>query len=81
VIGKEEIEHRFGHHKATVEGPEATMPKHVEMREYFKGMALYLDMKLPDSREKSLVFTKLEEASMYSHKAIAKTAPLVEEHP
>lgn len=78
MIGQEEIEHRFGHHKATLEGAEATLPKHQELRETFKKVASFLDEKLPDSREKSLVFTKLEEASMYSHKAVAKLAPLEE---
>ena len=79
MIGNEEIEHRFGHHKATVEGPEATLPRHTELREYFKGFATFLDNKLEDSREKSLALTALEEASMWSHKAVAKSAPLLEE--
>lgn len=71
-----EIESMFGHHKATIEGPEATLPKHTELREKFKELALYLDEVLPDSRQKSIAFTELENASMRSHKAIAETAPL-----
>lgn len=78
-LGSDEIEHRFGNHAATVEGPNATLPKHQTMRAQYKAFAEYLDSELPDGREKSLVFTKLEEASMFSHKSIASQAPLAED--
>lgn len=78
-LGREEIEHRFGTHRATVEGEEATLPKHQDLRAAFKQFASTLDVALGDSREKSLAMTALEEASMWSHKALAKTAPLVDE--
>lgn len=77
MLGYDEIESRFGQHQATIEGPEATFPKHKELRRLFKTFATTLDEMLDDSREKSLVMTHLEDASMWSHKAIAKTAPLV----
>jgi hypothetical protein len=79
AIGKDEIESRFGTHKATVEGPEATMPKHKELRRRAVEFMTYLDEVLPDSREKSEAFTNFETGSMYAHKAIAKAAPLLEE--
>lgn len=79
MIGKSEIEHRFGFHKATVEGDNATLPRHRDLRKEFKEFAAMLDEALPESREKSLVFTKLQEASMWSHCAVAMDAPLVEE--
>lgn len=71
-----EIEGMFGNHKATIEGPEATLPKHKELRVKFKELAYFLDDVLPDGRQKSIAFTELENASMRSHKAIAETAPL-----
>lgn len=79
MIGREEIEHRFGFHKATVEGPEATLPKHRDVRLKFREFAEFLDEVLPKGRAKSVAFTELENASMWSHKAIAETAPVVRE--
>jgi len=79
MLGPDEIEHRFGFHKATVEGENATLPKHRETRLKFREFAEWLDVTLADSREKSLVFTALQEASMWSHCAIAMDAPLVTE--
>jgi hypothetical protein len=78
-MGPGEIEHRFGFHKATTEGPNATLPRHRYARTEFKAFAEKLDTILPDSREKSLVFTALQEASMWTHCAIAMDAPLVDE--
>lgn len=79
MIGNAEIEHRFGFHKATVEGDNATLPRHCTLRLRFKDFARMLDEVLPDSREKALVFTALQEASMWSHCAVAMDAPLVDE--
>jgi hypothetical protein len=75
-LSEEEIHNRFGFHKATIEGPEATLPRHAVLREVFLEMAEWLDEKLPDGREKDLALTALEEASMWSHKATARQAPL-----
>lgn len=77
-IGQKEIEHRFGFHKATIEGEEATKPLHTELRVQFKAFANELNSHIPEGREKSLLFTALEEASMWAHKAVANTAPLEE---
>lgn len=79
MIGKEEIEHRFGFHKATIEGENATLPKHRDTRLKFREFAEFLDEVLPDGRAKSVAFTELENASMWSHKAIAGLAPAIEE--
>jgi len=78
-IGPEEIEHRFGFHKATIEGTEATLPKHRDMRLLYREFAEKLDEILPPGRAKSVAFTNLEDASMWSHKAVAETAPVVTE--
>jgi hypothetical protein len=79
ALGAEEIENRFGFHKATIEGDDATKPKHADIRAAFKDFAEYLDDVLPDGRYKELMEDDLERASMWSHKAIAATAPLIDE--
>ena len=81
MIGREEIEHRFGFHKATIEGENATLPKHRDVRLMFREFAEFLDEVLPDGRAKSVAFTELENASMWAHKSIAETAPLIGEDP
>ena len=78
-VGTRELQNRFGFHKATIEGPNATAPTHSELREAFLEFAEYLDSILPNSRGKSLAFTELESASMWAHKAISEQAPLISE--
>ena len=79
MLGLEEIKNRFGFHKGTIEGPNATAPRHADLRTRFIIFGGSLDERLPDGRSKSLAMTALEEASMWAHKAIAETAPLVGE--
>lgn len=79
MIGREEIENRFGFHKATIEGDNATAPDHMLLRQLFKRFAERLDEILEDGREKTVAFERLEEASMWSHKGTAGRAPLVDE--
>lgn len=76
---EDEIEHRFGFHKATIEGPNATLPKHRELRLQFKHFANALNSILPEGRAKSVAFTELENAFMWAHKAVAELAPAIEE--
>jgi len=78
-LGAEEIEHRFGFHKATIEGENATLPLHRELRLAFSDFAEHLDTILVPGRAKSVAMTNLEDASMWAHKAIAETAPVVSE--
>ena len=79
MVGDEEIQNRFGFHKGTIEGPNATAPRHADLRTSFMGFATMLDDVLPDGRAKSVAFTELEAASMWAHKAIAEQAPIVQE--
>lgn len=79
ALGKDEIHHRFGFHKATVEGENATLPRHRDVRLKFMEFAQWLDVMVTDGRAKSVMFTELETASMWAHKAIAEEAPLVGE--
>lgn len=78
-LGSEEIEHRFGFHKATLEGENATLPKHRDTRLAFRKFAEELDKVLPAGRAKSVAFTELENASMWAHKSIAELAPAITE--
>jgi len=78
-LGAVEIEHRFGFHKATIEGDNATLPMHRDMRLAFREFAEFLDDVLPAGRAKSVAFTELESTSMWAHKAIAETAPVISE--
>lgn len=83
MVGPEEIENRFGFHKATIEGAEATTEIHRNLRYAFKAFAKTLDEILPDEypamRYKELAFEALEVSSMWSHKGIAQRAPLISE--
>lgn len=79
MLGSDEIENRFGFHKATIEGANATLPKHRDVRLKFREFAEFLDQIAPEGRAKSVMFTELENASMWAHKAIAETAPAVHE--
>lgn len=72
----EEILHRFGFHKATIEGQNATAPKHADLREEFIKFASHLNDVLPDGRYKDIVLEELEDVSMWAHKSIARTASL-----
>jgi hypothetical protein len=80
-VGREEIENRFGFHAATIEGENATKPAHRDVRLLFREFAEHLDHLLPDGRAKPVAFTHLEDASMWTHKAIAEQAPVVNEYP
>ena len=80
-VGAEEIENCFGFHKATIEGANATLPIHRDVRLLFREFAEKLDALLVDGRAKRVAFTELENASMWSHKAIAEQAPVVREAP
>lgn len=74
-VGSEELANRFGFHKGT----EVTGPLHQEVRHEYLRLAGLMDAILPDGRAKSIVMTKLDEAAMWSNKAIAEQAPLVVE--
>lgn len=78
-IGAEEIEHRFGFHKATIGGDNATAPKHQALRATFKDLAQYLDEELVPGRAKNVAFTHLEDVAHWAHKAVAEQAPTIQE--
>lgn len=75
-IENEEIKKRFGFHPAT----DQTRGLHQSVRQTFMETAEILSQILPESREKSLAFTALQEAAMWSNAAVAcNLAPQVDE--
>jgi hypothetical protein len=78
-LGRAEIEHRFGLHKATLEGENATVPVHRDIRRLFVELGVQLDALVPPGRGKATAFTQLQDASMWMHWAVAEQAPVVDE--
>jgi hypothetical protein len=64
-----EIVHRFGYHPANTD---ARIEAHEDIRALFCGVALEIDRLMPDSREKSVVMTKIEEAMFWGNAGIAR---------
>lgn len=62
------IEHNFTYHPPKPGQPQ----KYTDIRDFAKGLALLIDSTCPDSREKSLALTKLEESVMWANAAIAR---------
>lgn len=77
MIGQEEIDKRFGTHEATMEGEDATYPKHEQIRMAFIDFVNFLDQITPDGRAKSIMATHLEDACMWANKAVSYDAPLI----
>ena len=64
----EQIENNFRYHAPKEGQPQ----RYTELRDAAKTLALYIDHECPNSREKSLALTKLEEAVMWANAAIAR---------
>ena len=63
-----DIENRFTYH-----APKEGQPKKYEaLRSEAKDFAYMIELACPDSRERSLALTKLEEAVMWANAAIAR---------
>lgn len=65
----EKIEHNFKHHPP--KNQEAILA-HEAVRNECRHLANTLDTLVPDSREKSLAMTKLEEVMMWANAGIAR---------
>ena len=64
----EKIERAFTYH-----APKGNQPQRYEaIREKAKELAYLIDGLCPESREKSLAMTKIEEASMWANASIAR---------
>lgn len=64
----ERIENNFTHHQPTGDQPE----RHEQIRGKAKELAYLMDDLCPDSREKSLAMTQLEDAVMWANASIAR---------
>ena len=64
----EKIENNFKYHTPKEGQPE----KYTNIREKAKELAYLIQEVVPDSREKSLAFTKLEEATFWANAGIAR---------
>ena len=65
---KEQIENNFTYHSPKEGQPEI----YQKLRDKAKEFAYLIDECVPDSREKSLAMTKLEEAVMWANAGIAR---------
>ena len=64
----DDLENRFTYH-----APKDGQPvKYETIRQYGKALAIIIDKYCPDSREKSLAVTKIEEAVMWANASIAR---------
>jgi len=70
-ITNPEIEKRFTYHPPK---DERQVKVYQAIRDNLRGMANMIDAHCPDSREKSLALTKLEEACMWANAAIARNS-------
>ena len=64
----EQIEKVFTYHAPKGNQPE----RYTEIRDVAKNFALLIDQHCPNSREKSLSMTKLEECVMWANAAVAR---------
>ncbi|WP_163538322.1 hypothetical protein [Gracilibacillus sp. YIM 98692] len=64
----QQIENNFKYHAPS----EEKVKVYNGLREHFKHMAQIIDRRCPDSREKSLALTKLEESMMWANASIAR---------
>lgn len=65
---KQELETRFTYHVPMGDQPE----RYAAIRDTAKSFAYLIGTQCPDSREKSLALTKLEEAVMWANASIAR---------
>lgn len=64
-----DVEHRFAFHAATTE---EKRDEHTSVRKHCENLGQFLLLKLPDSRERALAMTKLEEVMFWANAAIAR---------
>lgn len=67
-VSENEIHDRFRHHPPKTQ---ARIDNHEGVRERAAALAVWLNEALPESREKSLALTALQEAAMWANAAVA----------
>lgn len=68
TVKNEQLENNFKYHSPKDGQPE----KYTAIREKAKELAYLIDEFCPNSREKSLAITKIEESSMWANASIAR---------
>lgn len=77
MTAREQVEHNFTYHP-----PHGTQPgRYAGLREHGKQLALLILANVPESRERSLALTKLEEAVMWANAGIARNEGTGEPRP
>ena len=66
-----DIHNRFSFHP----GSPMQAPVHATVRFRYKVLAFFMDTLLPESREKSLALSRLQESMMWANAAVAMTEP------
>ena len=70
-MNKEQIIETFCYHEPT----SASIGMHIEVRGDMMNAVLTIASKLPDSREKTMFITAMQEAHMWAHAALAMCEP------
>lgn len=71
TVQVEDLENRFKFHPAT---DEEKRNDHASVRENCLKLALFINEKVPEGREKSLAITHLEEVMMWANAGIARNS-------
>ena len=69
TISADDLETRFTYHPPS----EAKVITHMMIRKHGQSFAEFINEEVPDSREKSLAITKIEEAVMWANAALARS--------
>jgi hypothetical protein len=67
-VSDDDLNDRFRYHPPTTQ---ARIDAHQGVRDRARGLALWLNDHLPESREKSLALTAVQEAAMWANAAVA----------
>ncbi len=76
-MDQKDIDNRFTYHAPM----ESQIKTYQDVRNIAKEFAMFLNESCPESREKSLAVTRLEEVVFWANASIARTPPSVETVP
>ena len=68
MAADEDLKNRFTYHAPK----DGQVERYQEIRDYAHGLASLVNHQCPESREKSLAFTHIEDAVMWANAAIAR---------
>jgi hypothetical protein len=69
IMEPHDINNRFAYHRPATQEVADT---HTLIREELRGVAHFLDSRIPEGREKAVAITKLEEVMFWANAAIAR---------